>query len=535
MATATTISMPEFWQRLSVDSQTAFRQAGGCKTKDDGTAMQACEAREIHGQLPNSALEVMPPEQLALAVATDFKDRYGVDCLVAIHYNKTKTNLHYHVMFPERQLLEEPVIQVADRNVFLDADGIRKRTKKEITDADGQLLPGCSIIKKGEVLSARYFGNKNPMFAEKSWMNEYRHTMADWINENLHPDELRTVFDRNGPYLAQVHIGKGTPAPKRLKMEEWNALTKEFNYIVDVGGMTHAEAREFKTRIELSPDRNQELKAVLAELYREAYPDDTDRATWDKIAAQAATTPLSPAVENRQEKQELRELYKAHGKARAAVVDAPSEIDATIRKAEADSIARQIDGKKAQLGIVPELRKVQEVGRLAGVNPKDVGRLYKAANRMTGDQWRQVWADCKTAQSQFWEGYRVRKELLLDEKDDAYKRRRQVKNAEWALDPRNRRKSLLGVLYAFFVLAKNGSLEQWDDEIARIKREETALRRQMQQFKAATGETYDTLHKRGLSPDKYLTAVKRMQRLADQVTLEMPMDLPQSRGLEYSN
>ena len=263
MATATTTPLPEFWQLLSADSQAAFRQAGGSKTTDDGKTVKACEAREIHGQLPNSALEVMAAEQLALVLANDFKSKYSVDCLVAIHYNKTKSNLHYHVMFSERQLLPEPDIKIADRNVFLDANGIRKRTKKEITDADGQLLPGCSIVKKGEVLSARYFGDKNTMFAEKSWMNEYRHYMADWINENLHPDERRVVYDPNGPYLAQMHLGplkdNEKLSAKRQELEEWNRMTKAFNRIVDAGGMTLEEARGFKTRIKLSPNRNQEL------------------------------------------------------------------------------------------------------------------------------------------------------------------------------------------------------------------------------------------------------------------------------------
>ena len=59
MATATTISQPDYWQLLSADSQAAFRQAGGSKTKEDGTELKACEAREIHVQLPNSALERM--------------------------------------------------------------------------------------------------------------------------------------------------------------------------------------------------------------------------------------------------------------------------------------------------------------------------------------------------------------------------------------------------------------------------------------------------------------------------------------------
>jgi len=533
MATATTISQPDYWQLLSADSQAAFRQAGGSKTKEDGTELKACEAREIHVQLPNSALERMQADQLARKIANDFRSQYGVDCLVAIHYNKKKNNLHCHIMFSERQQLPEPDIKIADRNVFLDATGTRKRTKKEILDADGQLLPGCSIVKKGEVWSARYFGDKNPMFAEKSWMDEYRHYMADWINENLQPDELRTVYDKNGPYLAQKHLGplkdNEDLASKRRDIEEWNGLVKEFNHIVDAGGMTLEEAVDFKTRVLLSPDQTQELRAVLAELYREMYPDDPSRPGWDRAAAQAAATPLSPTVENRQAKQELRELYKAHGKARIAVIDAPSDFDAMLKKAEVSRLDQQIARKKVQAGVAPELQRVREIGRLAGLKKEEVDRMYQAAPRMTGQQWSQVWSGCRAATAQYWDGYRARQQKIQSEIDAAYKLRRKVKAAEWAIDPRNRRKSLLGIVWAAIVLSRNGSLMILDHEIRQLKNEQTALRRGVQQFKAATTETYDTLHTKGLDPEKYLASVERLQRMADQVSRDVRLQRQQTR------
>lgn len=530
MATATTISQPDYWQLLSADSQAAFRQAGGSKTREDGKELKACEAREIHVQLPNSALERMQADRLARKIANDFRSQYGVDCLVAIHYNKKKNNLHCHIMFSERQQLPEPDIKIADRNVFLDATGTRKRTKKEILDADGQLLPGCSIVKKGEVWSARYFGDKNPMFAEKAWMDEYRHYMADWINENLQPDELRTVYDKNGPYLAQKHIGKGTPAAKEAALQGWNYLAKQFNQMLDAGVMTPEEGLEFKTRIMLSPDQNQELKAVLAELSREMYPDDPEnRPGWDRIAAQAAAAPLSPTVENRQAKQELRELYKAQGKARIAVIDATSDIDRLMKKAEVTRLDQRIARKKVEAGVDPGLQKVREIGRLAGVKKEEVDRMYRAAARMTGLQWREVWTGCKAATGQYWDGYRSRQAKIQTEIDAAYKIRRKVKAAEWAIDPRNRRKSLLGVVWAAIVLARNGSLMTIDHEIRQLKNELTTLRRGVQQFKAATAETYDTLHTKGLEPERYFASVQRLQRMADEVSQDVRLQRQQTR------
>lgn len=531
MATATTVSTPDFWQRLAADSQAAFRQAGGSKTKEDGTALKCCEAREIHGDLPNSALDTMPADLLAQKLAEDFQEEYGADCLVAIHYNKTKKNLHYHVIFSERQQLPEPDIKIADRNVFLDAAGTRKRTKKEIVDADGQLLPGCSIVKKGDVWSARYFGDKNPMFSERSWMDEYRHHMADWINENLQPDELRTVFDRNGPYLAQKHIGKGTPKAKEVALQGWNHLAKQFNQLLDDGAMTKEEALEFKGRIMGSPDQNQELKAVLAELAREMYPDDPEnRPGWDRIAARSGAAPLSPALENRQAKQELRELYKAQGKARIDAIDADGDIERQMAKAEVKRLGQAIAKKKVQAGVAPELLKVREIGRLAGFKRDEVDRMYRASYRMTGQQWQVVWGNCKAATAQFWDGYRDQRDQLQRKIAAAYELRRKVKAAEWALDPRNRRQSLVGIVWAAIVLARNGSLAQLDREIQQMKKEQTALRRQVQRFKAATTDTYDTLKTKGLEPDRYLESVRRLQRMADQVSREERLPVIQTRS-----
>jgi len=519
MATANTYSLPNYWQLLSADSQAAFRQAGGSREN------QACEAREIHVQLPNSALQRMTADQLAQKIANDFRSQYGVDCLVAIHYNKRRSNLHCHILFSERQELPAPDIKYADRNAFIGADGIRKRTKKEILDADGQLLPGCSIVKKGEILSARYFGGKNTMFAEKSWMDEYRLHMADWINRELQPDELRTVYDPNGPYLAQQHIGKGTPAPKRRELEEWNKLVRIYNGLLDGGYVAEAEAHDFKTRVMLSPNQNQELRAVIAELQREIEPGSPHRPQLDAWAAQSAATPLSADVADRQTKQELRQLYKEQGAARIDILSKDG-IDRQIAQAKAQEVNQAIEKKKAQLGLTPEQQRLRELGRLAGVKPAEVDRMYKAAPRMTREQWSQVWGGCRAAQDQFWNGYRARQQELQKELTAAYKRRRRVKNAEWAVNPRNRRASLLGILWACIVLARNGWLYRVDAEIDRLKAEQTALRREVQRFKAATTETYDTLHERGLSPEQYLATVQRMQRMADDISRgDMPQEL----------
>ena len=46
--------------------------------------------------------------------------------------------------------MEKPVVKVASRNMFYDENGKHVRTKKEISDASGDIRNGCKIIRKGE-------------------------------------------------------------------------------------------------------------------------------------------------------------------------------------------------------------------------------------------------------------------------------------------------------------------------------------------------------------------------------------------------
>lgn len=80
-----------------------------------------------------------------------------MECVSGLHHNKAKTNYHIHLIFSERRLLPEPEVKIASRSMFYDEAGKHVRTKKEITGEDGQIRPGCTIIKKGEVYESHMF------------------------------------------------------------------------------------------------------------------------------------------------------------------------------------------------------------------------------------------------------------------------------------------------------------------------------------------------------------------------------------------
>ena len=108
------------------------------------------------------------PQQVLEEFTNKFRQQYGVECVSALHHNKRKTNYHIHLIFSERKLLPEPDIKIATRSVFYDETGKRVRTKKEITDENGQVRKGCTVIKKGEVYESHLFTTKDERFKSEA-------------------------------------------------------------------------------------------------------------------------------------------------------------------------------------------------------------------------------------------------------------------------------------------------------------------------------------------------------------------------------
>lgn len=326
----------DYWRQLAKDSQAAWRRAGGDREKS------AREAREIHVQLPRDILDMPPEEQQRVAdqLSAFFRERYAVENITGLHLSKTDNNVHAHVLFAERQRLPEPEIRIADRNAFLDENGVRRRTKKEILDADGQLRPGCRIVPKGEVLYSRHFGDADPIYAEKAWIQDVKQDLANWINETLQPDLKREVFDPAGPYLAQVKIGKGRPAENEVRIREYNAAVRTFNAAVRDGRISEEQAQEIKLQVMLSPDRLQGLRAATHMAFANTVPMNEKRQG-------GVRTHTGP---NEDKKRQLRELYRKAADFRRQAKEATSTLDRNMLQAEARKCSAQIDRLRRELG-----------------------------------------------------------------------------------------------------------------------------------------------------------------------------------------
>lgn len=130
-----------FWRNLAKECQQEFKRSN--------SPGKCIEARELIIALPE-VYTTYEPQQVLEDFTEEFRRRYNVECVSALHHNKRKTNYHIHLIFSERRLLAEPDIKIATRSVFYDETGKRVRTKKEITDESGKVRETKGIFKGKE-------------------------------------------------------------------------------------------------------------------------------------------------------------------------------------------------------------------------------------------------------------------------------------------------------------------------------------------------------------------------------------------------
>ena len=223
-ATFSTREDMTFWNDLAKECQEEFKRFG--------TEGKCIEARELIIALPEEYTK-FDPNQVLREFTEQFKKRYDVECVSALHHNKTKKNYHIHLIFSERRLLPEPEVKIATRSVFYDELGKRVRTKKEITGEDGQIREGCIVIKKGEAYEKHLFTAKDEVFKNELFLDEAKQFYTALINRHIHDPERRLkVFDPNSVYLPTKKIGKNNP--KEAEIEADNAARQDWNRTADM-------------------------------------------------------------------------------------------------------------------------------------------------------------------------------------------------------------------------------------------------------------------------------------------------------------
>lgn len=212
-----------FWRELALCNQHEFQKSG--------TEGKCIEARELIIALPEDLVKY-EPEYVLEQFTKHFKYRYGMECISALHHNKSKTNYHIHLIFSERKLLDEPIIKTTTRNMFYDENRKRVRTKREILDGNGNIRKKCKVIKKGEIYEKMLFTIKNKRFKQESFLEEVKRDYTAFINTFVFDEKKKlAVFDKHSPYLATKKIGKNNPKEEQIKTDNW--ARTEWNRTVD--------------------------------------------------------------------------------------------------------------------------------------------------------------------------------------------------------------------------------------------------------------------------------------------------------------
>jgi hypothetical protein len=177
------------------------------------------EGREVILAIPNEWSKLSENElktrAQTLAVAAVGKE---TDMQWAVHWNKSKTNLHMHVLFSERQRCGE--VGKYDRDIYLTEDGKVARTKAQrAKNADGSYKPPKH--RKGEEKGG--FTIKDTRYKHKSWAYDMKAAVDKAMQR------FGVTIEPPAP-LSQYHEGKGKDAPI---IAQKNAAIRENNAFFD--------------------------------------------------------------------------------------------------------------------------------------------------------------------------------------------------------------------------------------------------------------------------------------------------------------
>lgn len=251
LASYSTQSMQE-WEILFDFNQQKFEEEKSKgnwvmnQKSSDGKEAKAVEAKMFVVALPNEKAK-QNPEELVKDLADDWVSEHQTDCYIALHWNKTHTNLHAHILASERKKKESKEVRRAKRNRYYDSNG------KECKKADA-----VRIVHKGDIISGQ-----NELY-ESGKIDLKSKAALDKIKEHYSKMLGTEMFKDDGLHIPQQHLPRINERSSEEVLEdyerkrEYNAAVKEFNDIVD----TLKENRHEEIL-------NNEIKPIVSEVKRQ--------------------------------------------------------------------------------------------------------------------------------------------------------------------------------------------------------------------------------------------------------------------------
>lgn len=116
--------------------------------------------------------------------------------------------------------------------------------------------------------------------------------------------------------------------------------------------------------------------------------------------------------------------------------------------------------------------------------------------------------------------------------DEVYRHRRLVKDAQWAMDPRNRNRCLIGIIFAVIIMHRYGNREYIEARIRSLRGKMELLRRESVEFRTQSEAAILNLRQRELTMEQYLLEVRKMQDLAEEMFRQPTQELAMRWSIE---
>lgn len=209
--------MDDKWLELGKQNQRSAEKHGN-RGKTKNTKVQ--EARELFFWLPNSWCSDDPIEnhELANSIAADFKAKFGLECMVSLHWNRTKTNFHVHIMYSDRKMLNKPIEIKATRNEYYTSDWKRCKKKEAV-----------HIIKKGEIKETKYFEDIKDTRCTTQRFKFKEKQLDPWAAKLTGLE----IYHKNPLKIPQQKIGNCKTKEAKERIREENRMIKQYNQLVN--------------------------------------------------------------------------------------------------------------------------------------------------------------------------------------------------------------------------------------------------------------------------------------------------------------
>lgn len=192
------------------------------------------EAQEVMFKLPNELYD--DPEKLAAvcdAITQRIVGSPNRDYEYAVHWNHSRTNLHCHLLFSERENTKELVPKLYKRDIWYN------RQTQRIARAGS---PGAELIhRKGEVqldpdgnikYESDIFTPKDTRYVSRGFVHEIRQICQEVMNEHGFEYDNTT---KDSPYLPQRKLYKGASEDYLAAARSYNEAVKEYNELIREG------------------------------------------------------------------------------------------------------------------------------------------------------------------------------------------------------------------------------------------------------------------------------------------------------------